>query len=64
MTPPDLTRLVARHAMIADIRLDGLEDAIRARDWEQVEWHYDRVDRAIAKLIRLTDTHNTGGPHE
>jgi hypothetical protein len=33
-------------------RLDGLEQAIRERDWERVQWHYDNVRRAALKARR------------
>lgn len=32
-------------------RLDILEDAIRSRNWSQVEWHYDRVRSAVEKAV-------------
>jgi hypothetical protein len=53
MTPPG--DLIRAHTLVIDTRLDALEDAIRARDWEQTEFQFDRVLRATAKLIRLTD---------
>jgi len=34
------------------IRLATLEAAIRQRDWDRVEWHYDRVLRSAQKLGR------------
>lgn len=39
------------HLMVIDTRLSALYDAIRMRDWEQVEWHADRVSRATTKAI-------------
>lgn len=33
-------------------RMDALKSAITDRDWEQVEWHFDNVQRAITKAFR------------
>jgi hypothetical protein len=35
-------------------RMDALKAAIQERDWENVEWHYDNVLGAVARLERTT----------
>lgn len=46
MTP----RQLAGHLAVIDIRLSQLQSAIRARSWEDTEWQFDRVRRAVNKL--------------
>lgn len=44
------------HTAIIGVRMEALKLAIIQRDWQQVEWEYDRVLRAIAKLEREDQT--------
>lgn len=45
----DVNKLSGCHTVLST-RLDALERAIRERDWEQVEFQFDRVSRADSKL--------------
>ena len=36
---------------VLDIRLTALADAIRARDWAQVEFQYDRVRSTLEREL-------------
>lgn len=38
-------------AAVVDVRLGALRRAIEDRDWDRVEWEYDRVQRAQSKLV-------------
>lgn len=42
--------LMNGHVAVIDIRMEVLAGAIRSRDWEQVEFQYDRVLHAVSKL--------------
>jgi CCR4-NOT transcriptional regulation complex NOT5 subunit len=33
-------------------RLDALKAAMTRREWDRMEWHFDRVRRAVQKLER------------
>jgi hypothetical protein len=35
---------------VARIRMDALRREIEARDWDGVEWEWDRVHSSLAKL--------------
>ena len=37
---------------VVDVRWEALHSAIVERNWEQVEFQYDRVGRALDKLER------------
>lgn len=41
-----------RQFAIVMIRLEALENAIRGRDWDDVEFQYDRVLRSVQKAQR------------
>lgn len=45
---------VAAHLAVIERRLDALALAIRRREWAEVEFTYDQVNRAVAKLRRAT----------
>lgn len=38
------------HVVIVNVRLNALRAAITERDWERVEWEYDRVTSSVGKL--------------
>jgi hypothetical protein len=40
---------------VLDIRLTALADAIRARDWDEVERQYDRVRSTIARELGVRE---------
>lgn len=41
--------------MIVLSRLEALEEAIRARAWDDVEFQYDRVRRATTKALAVVE---------
>lgn len=41
--------MMDRHLAVIDVRLDALYRAIAARDWEETEFQFDRVARALEK---------------
>jgi hypothetical protein len=47
------------HVIVIDVRMDALAGAIKARDWQAVEWEYDRVRRAVDKLQRACQATET-----
>lgn len=49
--PPDSIAL--RHLMVIARRMEGLEQAIRERDWDATEFCYDQVLRACQKFERV-----------
>lgn len=42
-------------AAVLDVRMTALADAIRGRDWEQVEFQYDRVQSALGRMLETRD---------
>lgn len=43
---------LAAHLAVIDRRLDALALAIRRRQWAEVEFTFDQVNRAVGKLAR------------
>lgn len=41
--------VMGREWAVIQIRMGTLADAIRSRDWQQVEFQYDRVQSAMSK---------------
>jgi hypothetical protein len=41
------------HQAVTEIRMQALAQAIRERDWEQVEFQFDRVLGAVKKTHRV-----------
>jgi hypothetical protein len=41
----------ARDAVVIERRFDALADAIRRRDWDDVEWHFDNTRSAVSKML-------------
>jgi len=50
--PPEIYASSGEQAVILR-RMDALREAITERDWEQVEFGWDQVHRAITKAYRF-----------
>lgn len=48
-------------ALVVERRIGGMALAIRARKWDEVEFCFDQVNRATAKLLRAIEEEGEDG---
>jgi hypothetical protein len=53
VTEPVEKRAENRATLELERRLDALKAAMTRREWDRVEWHFNRVRKAVQRLERV-----------